>query len=207
LIGITQGNISVAVSEKRLVGEIGWLADGGYKRNVNKGDSTPARPRLFVSRASATELARIKSMPTLKAVAHRIGMSSEAVTRNFVETGRLSTEITPSRVLVDPVSAVNLQGVLLAAVLDSLEPHRWMTRQELTVLFNKRHGSLFLEGRALQGWVDKWLGELLVAGRVRRRQEMFCAADGTRHTSSGTAGVDIQARGLPPVPDCNDKVA
>jgi integrase len=171
LVGLTQGNISVAVNEGRLVGHLGWLANGGYKRNANSGRSTPAKPRMFVSRTSVKEMARIKAMPSVKDLARRIGMSSEAVTRNFIDTGHLRTEVTKSAIRVDPDDAARLLSDLHGAVLDCFDPGRSMTVRDLTRHFNARHGSLFVERRALPRWIQRWVDDLIANGRLRLRQD------------------------------------
>lgn len=169
VLGIARTNVTTAVQRGRLEGHMGWQADGGYRRNEHSDTRKPAHPVLFVSRTGVKELARIKAMPSSKDVARRLGMSAEAFCRNFVATGRLRHEETPSVLRIDADDADELVAEIHQAVLGCFRPGEQLSREELMRRFNERCGELFVEGRALRRWVEHWVSELLAAGQLQDR--------------------------------------
>ena len=171
LVGIGQSNIWEAVQRGDLDGHLGWRADGGYLRNRQQRTNVPAKPRLYVSVSSAKEFKRQREMPSVKEVARRLGMSWEAVGRNFIDTGRVHAQMTAGVNRVNPDHADDLLNELHDAVLDCFDPGRWYTVESLTAVFNDKHGALFVEGRALSRWVEAWAGALVQSDRLRQRSE------------------------------------
>lgn len=184
IVGITQSNIWTGVRDGRLEGHLGWLADGGYRRNEGCDKRLPALPRLFISVASAKELARRRSMPSLKEVSRRLGMSGEAVARNFVRTGRLTAEMTAHIVRIEPDGVDHLVAEIEDGLLACFGDTERIHISELTSRFNKTYGSLFVEGRALERWVTAWAELLVSKGALRKTARGLRLAEDLRTASS-----------------------
>lgn len=170
-IGISSGNVTVAVSQGRLSGHLGWLADGGWRKFVGVGKPDPSTPQMFVTRASVKEMVRLRGMPSLKEAGWRLSMSSEAVAANFVRTGLLPAEETASTLRVSPDHLDRLVSRIHDGVVDCVPPKGWIDVEHLRGIFNQRHGSIFVQGRATERWMEAWLRQLVVEGRLQRNSE------------------------------------
>lgn len=169
VIGIASSNVTVAVNAGRLDGHLGWLSDGGHTRDWAGGGSKPAVIRTFVSNTSIKEFIRVRSMPSTRDIGQLLGMSPEAVRRNFIATGVLAHEVTPSAIRVDPDAAAHLIDEIHEAILSCITPGRTLSTKELTRAYNLHHGSNFVEGRALDRWVRSWVEVLVEQGRLKWR--------------------------------------
>ncbi len=178
IIGINQSNVSTGVKKGRIEGHLAWLADGGHNRRTATRKAPPALPQLAISRKSAEAIAAINNKPTLSEAARRLGMSIEAVRRNFGLTGRLPIDATyANRFLVEEKDLEALQEQLFTAVLDVLETNGPCRVGKLSRLFNERHGDLFVEGRALERWIVAWTDMLRATGRITRHYNGTLAAN------------------------------
>lgn len=167
--GLNKTNTLQAVRKGKLVGELAWLANGGYKRNAVNDKTVPAHPQYMVLRTSAERLGALKRSPSLKQVAQRLGVSAEAFRRNFVETRQVAVVADGPRDVPDPTDVDTVVEAIHDAVLDVVAQGGSMTVAQATAAFNASHGHLFVEGRALERWVHTWLDTLHDQGALRRR--------------------------------------
>jgi integrase len=179
LIGITQSNVSVAVRKGRLDGHLAWVADGGHTRRTEGHRAPPALPQLIISRKSAETLASVRRKPLVKQAARRLGVSSECVLRNFCETGRLPIDDTfPNRFYVEAEDLDQLEREIHDGVMDALRTTGPCMIRRLALAFNSRHGDLFVEGRALERWVENWVETLVAQKRaVKLRNGTYAVAE------------------------------
>ena len=184
LVGINQSNISVAVSDGRLEGHLGWLANGGYLRNKDAEKNSPALPMLFISRKSIDAWVALRNRPSMSELRAQLGMSERAIHRNFIETGRVRAELVGRRCYLDAGDVSSLTATLFNAVEATVRDAGPLTLRRLTERFNNRHGHLFCEGSALETWVAHWVGVLIERGRLQRRLDGRIACPPASTTSS-----------------------
>ena len=167
LIGISRCNVTLAVQEGRLEGQFGWPADGGYRRNADGEKKVPALPRVYVTVTSVKEACRIRAMPSLTEAAARVGMGAKGLQTNFLDTGQVRFEITKSTIRVNSDDVEALISRLHDAVHGCVHPGEALVPSVLRARFNKRHGGMFVHGKALPSWIDTWVDALVEQGRLR----------------------------------------
>jgi hypothetical protein len=195
LLGINRSN--VAVDRGRVDGHLAWLADGGYRRNQPGKNNSPALPQIVVSRKSIDAYVELKARPSLKECARRLKMTASAVEHNFVPTGKLQPKVVAgeNRTLrVDHCELDALVNEIHGAVIETLTFYGPSTPKRLRTLFNKHHGGMFAEGRALQTWLDAWVSTLVAEGKLRRR------LDGSLSIAPPSAGETTRSGGVTPSP-------
>jgi hypothetical protein len=179
VLGIDKSNVVAAIHRGELDGHLGWLADGGWRRNNGYDDRRPAVPMYFISRSSLQDGVELRRRMSLKAAGRQLGMAADTLHANFIATGRLSL----SRDRLDSGDVARLHEELLDALAFCIPHDRAIRSRDLKARFDAEHGHLLGAGRATLTWVERWAADLASSGRVRLTRDgrnLLCSINPTR---------------------------